>query len=153
LNSPSTRISVEHLGNSGKSGGLSPFPRGAFGLGLFLLLLGVAPALATIGVAYQMLLGNPSNATTDTNDHNPFLIQREVQALDYSDSLRQPNWAGWNLTIDDTGDSRRSPDFFVATTLPTNFYWVQTTDYVGSGYDRGHMCPSPPRSRERWPRS
>jgi len=118
----------------------------ACGLSLSLLLLGIAPAHATLGVAYQMLLGNPSNATADTNDHNHYLIQREVQALDYSDNLRQPNWASWNLTVDDTGDSGRSPDFFVDTNLPPNFYWVQTTDYVGSGYDRGHMCPSGDRT-------
>ncbi len=43
-------------------------------------------------VAYQMLLGNPSNATADTNYHYHFLIQREVQALDSSDSLRHPRY-------------------------------------------------------------
>jgi endonuclease G len=111
-----------------------------------LYLLCLAKADATIGVACQMLLGNPSNATADTNNHDHFLVQREVQALDYSDNLRQPNWASWHLTAADIGSSGRSPNFFVDTNLPPDFYWVKTTDYSGSGYDRGHMCPSGDRT-------
>ena len=88
-----------------------------------LTLLAVAPAHATIGVAYQMM-----------------------EALDYNDDRRQPNWASWLLTAADTGSSGRSPNFFVDTNLPPNFYWVQTTDYSGSGYDRGHLCPSGDRT-------
>jgi DNA/RNA endonuclease G (NUC1) len=110
------------------------------------LLLAVAPAQALIGVQYQMLLGNPSNATADTNDHTHYLIQRDVEALDYSDALRQPNWASWHYTTGDSGSSGRSSFFFLDTNLPTNFYWVQTNDYSGSGYDRGHMCPSADRT-------
>jgi DNA/RNA endonuclease G (NUC1) len=112
-------------------------------------LLGLGSATATIGIAHQMLLGNPSNATADTNNHNHFLIQREVQALDYSDTLRQPNWASWHLTAEDIGSSGRSPVFFVDTNLPASFYWVATSDYSGSGYDRGHLCPSADRTDTR----
>ena len=105
-----------------------------------------APADATIGVAYQMLLGNPSNATADPNNHDHYLIQRDVEALDYNDNHRQPNWASWNYTTNDTGDSGRSPKFFQDTNLPPDFYSVKTSDYSGSGYDRGHMCPSGDRT-------
>lgn len=101
---------------------------------------------ATIGVGYQMLLGNPSNATADTNNHSHFLVQRDVEALDYNDIHRQPNWASWHLTIEDVGDSGRSPSFFLDTNLPANFYRVKTTDYSGSGFDRGHLCPSADRT-------
>lgn len=110
------------------------------------MFLDVAPAPATIGVASQMLLGNPSNATADTNNHSHYLLQRSVEALDYNDTLRQPNWASWHLTTADTGASGRSGRFFLDTTLPPNCYWVKTNAYSGSGYDRGHISPSGDRT-------
>src|SRR5271154_4454170 len=42
-------------------------------------------ARAFIDVNLQMQLGNPSGAITDTNNHNHYLIQRTVEAIDYSD--------------------------------------------------------------------
>ena len=96
-----------------------------------------------------MQLGNPSGATADTNNHDHFLIQRPVEAMDYSDHLGQPNWASWDLTSGDVGSSGRSPNFYTDTNLPPDFYWVPgdpTNPFSGSGYDRGHMCPSGDRT-------
>ena len=97
---------------------------------------------ASSGTSLQMQLGNPSNATTDTNNHDHYLIQRTVEAIDYSDHFGEPNWASWDLTGSDIGSSGRSPSFYTDTNLPSNFYLVTTDDYTYSGYDRGHMCPS-----------
>lgn len=113
------------------------------------LLLTFGPVFsgrATIGGSYQMLLGNPSGAVADPNNHNHYLIQRDIEAIDYSDNLRQPNWASWHYTSSDSGSSGRSSSFFQDTSLPPGFYQVLTTDYSGSGYDRGHMCPSADRT-------
>jgi uncharacterized repeat protein (TIGR01451 family) len=96
-----------------------------------------------------MQLGNPSGTTADTNNHDHFLIQRPVEAMDYSDHLGQPNWASWDLTSGDVGSSGRSPNFYTDTNLPPDFYWVPgdpTNPFSGSGYDRGHMCPSGDRT-------
>lgn len=110
------------------------------------LFASASPAWAKVDAGLQMLLGNPSNATADTNNHENYLIQRAVQALAYNDSLGQPNWASWNLTADDLGDSGRSPSFYADTNLPPNFRRVGTGEYSGSGYDRGHLCPSADRT-------
>lgn len=109
----------------------------------------VAQGFALIGAAHQMLLGNPSNSTTDAGNHTNYLIQRDQYAMDYNDTKREPNWVSWNLTAEDVGGAGRSPDFFVDTSLPAGFYQVLTTDYSGSGYDRGHMCPSADRTATR----
>lgn len=110
------------------------------------IFLFALPARATIDAALQMQLGNPSNATADTNNHDHYLIQRPVEAIDYSDNLREPNWASWDLTASDVGSSGRSSNFYTDTNLPPGFYEVLPSDYSGSGYDRGHMCPSGDRT-------
>lgn len=115
---------------------------------LFSVLTAVA-VHATIGTSLQMQLGNPSAAAVDPSNHAHYLIERPQYALDYNDTTHEPNWVSWDLTSSDVGGSGRSPDFFVDTTLPAGFYQVQTTDYSGSGFDRGHMCPSGDRTLSR----
>ena len=97
----------------------------------------------------QMQLGNPSGATADTNNHDHYLIQRTVEAMDYSDNLGEPVWVSWDLTANDVGSSGRSPAFYTDTNLPPNFYRVTTADYNGVGtnnFNRGHLCPSEDRT-------
>ena len=101
---------------------------------------------ATIDTNLQMQLGNPSSATANTNNHDHYLIQRTVEAIDYSDTFGEPNWASWDLTASDLGSSGRTSSFYIDTNLPANFYRVGTDDYSGSDYDRGHMCPSADRT-------
>ncbi|MGA2242871.1 MAG: DNA/RNA non-specific endonuclease [Verrucomicrobiota bacterium] len=110
------------------------------------LLLSAALAEATTNVTSQMQLGNPSSASANTNNHDHYLIQRTVEAIDYSDNFGEPNWASWDLTASDLGSSGRNSSFYTDTNLPPNFYRVSTDDYSGSGYDRGHMCPSADRT-------
>ena len=116
---------------------------------MLLLLLVVLRADAFIDGSLQMQLGNPSNATADTNNHNHYLIQRTVEALDYSDTLGEPVWASWDLTAADVGSATRSTVYFTDNNLPPNFYRVTTADYNGVGainYNRGHLCPSEDRT-------
>src|SRR5581483_7207701 len=120
---------------------LFPFLAGALAL-----LLSVLQSAATINASLQMQLGNPSGATADTNNHDHYLIQRTVEAIDFSDNLGEPNWASWDLTASDIGSSGRSPTFYTDTNLPPDFYRVTTGDYTGSGFDRGHMCNSDDRT-------
>src|SRR5947208_3893381 len=61
-------------------------------------------ATAVIDASLQMQLGNPSNATADTNNHSHYLIQRPIEALDYNDLRGQPNWASWDLTSADANN-------------------------------------------------
>jgi len=113
------------------------------------ILFSTRPLLATIDVTLQMQLGNPSGAITDTNNHDHYLIQRTVEAIDYSDNLGEPVWASWDLTTNDIGGSGRSSTFITDTNLPPNFYRVTTTDYNGVGtnnFNRGHLCPSADRT-------
>ena len=121
------------------------FPRRA----LLLVLAGLqlaGVARAAIGAGLQAQLGNPSGATPVASATTNYLIARPQYSLSYNNTTREPNWVSWNLTTADTGSSGRSDSFFQDTTLPAGFYQVLTTDYSGSGFDRGHMCPSGDRT-------
>ncbi len=109
-----------------------------------LTLAGVARA--AIDPVLQAQLGNPSGATAVASATTNYLIARPQYSLGYNNATRQPNWVSWDLTVADTGSSGRSSNFFQDTTLPAGFYQVLTTDYSGSGFDRGHMCPSGDRT-------
>ena len=116
---------------------------------LVVILFSTRSLLATINASFQMQLGNPSGAIVDTNNHAHYLIQRTVEAIDYSDNLGEPVWARWDLTAGDVGGSGRSSTFITDTNLPPNFYRVTTTDYNGVGtnlFNRGHLCPSADRT-------
>jgi len=107
----------------------------------------VFQARALIGSEFQMPLGNPSAATADTNNHDHYLAQREILAMDYNDTKGLPNWTSWNLTTNDfPGTVPRQDSFAADTNLPGNFVKVGTTAYSGSGYSRGHLCPSADRT-------
>jgi endonuclease G len=106
-------------------------------------------AEAIIDASLQMQLGNPTGATADTNNHDHYLIQRTVEAVDYSDNFGEPNWASWDLTTGDVGSAPRSSSYYTDTNLPPDFYRVTDNDYNGVGsinFNRGHLCPSEDRT-------
>lgn len=94
----------------------------------------------------NMLLGNPDNATSANREH--FLLVRKQFALSYSDTWRFPVWVGWHLDKKDIGNTDRG-QFQPDPNLPPTFTRVTPSDYTGSGYDRGHNCPSKDRSANR----
>lgn len=94
-----------------------------------------------------LALGNPSNATADTANENNYLMVKPQYSLSYSRTNGTPNWVAWKLDSTWLGSADRQDDYRADTTLPSGWYQVQDNDYSGSGYDRGHMCPSGDRTR------
>ncbi len=108
-------------------------------------------AYAFIDASLQMQLGNPSNATADTNNFSHYLIQRPIEALDYNNSRGQANWASWDLTSGDANNAVVRQDSYAAdTSLPANFYEVGASEYSGSGFDRGHLYMANCHSSGDW---
>src|SRR5436190_3209329 len=95
-----------------------------------------------------LLLGNPSNATADVANENNYLMVKPQYSLSYDRSEATPNWVAWRLDSVWVGSSPvpRQDDFRPDTTLPAGWYQVTDQDYSGSGYTRGHMCPSGDRT-------
>jgi endonuclease G, mitochondrial len=94
----------------------------------------------------HLTMGNPSNAVTNIAQPNNYLMEKPQYAMSYSRDNGGPNWVSWHLDNSWLGSAPRQDDFRADTTLPTGWYRVQATDFSGTGFDRGHMCPSADRT-------
>ena len=94
----------------------------------------------------HLTMGNPSGAVTNTSVPLNYLMEKSYYCLSYHRDDRRPNWVSWHLATSWLGSTPRQDDFRADTTLPAGWYQVQAGDYSGSGYDRGHMCPSGDRT-------
>lgn len=94
----------------------------------------------------HLTMGNPSNAVADINQPTNYLMEKPQYALSYHRDHGRANWVSWHLDSTWMGSAPRQDDFRSDTTLPTGWYRVQGTDYVNSGFDRGHYCPSADRT-------
>lgn len=95
----------------------------------------------------HLTMGNPSGAVTSTSFPSNYLMEKSTYALSYHRDDRRPNWVSWHLNSSWLGSTPRQDDFRPDTTLPSGWYRVLASDYSGSGYDRGHMCPSGDRTK------
>lgn len=98
------------------------------------------------GASVQLLLGNPSGATTDPSNRDNYLMLKPYFALSYNSTAGEPNWVSWQVTSADLGNAPRKQLFDSDSTLPAGFKVVSHQDYSGSGFDRGHMCPHSDRA-------
>ena len=81
----------------------------------------------------------------DANAADDLILSKRTHTISYNCAKGRPNWVSWNLNKTHFGDAPRSSSFYSDATLPAGCYRVTTSDYTGSGYDRGHMV----RSEER----
>lgn len=95
----------------------------------------------------NMLLGNPSNATTDVNNPTNYLLVKSQWVASYHRDRGIPNWISWHLDTTWLGSTNRQDDYRPDTSLPAGWYQVVPADYSGSGFDRGHHCPSGDRTK------
>jgi endonuclease G, mitochondrial len=93
----------------------------------------------------NMAMGNPSGATSSITDSNNFLLIKHQYALSYNNSKGTANWVSWHLSLAWKGDALRCDCFTQDATLPAGYYRAATSHYTGSGFDRGHLCPSDDR--------
>ncbi len=94
----------------------------------------------------NMLMGNPSGATALITNYSNYLMVKTYYAESYNRDRGAPNWVSWHLKQSDIGSTSRQDDFRPDATLPSGWYQVQANSYSGSGFDRGHNCPSGDRT-------
>lgn len=93
--------------------------------------------------AIYLAFGNPSSAAS--TDPNNYLMVNNYYAISYSRDRAIPNWAAWRVTKADMGSLERVDSFRPDDRLPNGWVRVTPSDYVRSGYDKGHVVPNADR--------
>ncbi len=93
----------------------------------------------------NMALGNPSGATTATTDSNNYKMVKSQYVLSYNNNKGMANWVSWHLSRAWKNNTTRCDCFTQDATLPSGYYRASTGNYTGTGFDRGHLCPSDDR--------
>jgi endonuclease G len=95
----------------------------------------------------NLLLGNPSNAVANASKSaDNYLIDHHYYIESYNKTKTEPNWVSWHIGASDITGKRGPDDFRADTTLPRKWFIADNTYYKGSGFDKGHNCPSGDRS-------
>jgi endonuclease G len=92
-----------------------------------------------------MALGNPSNATTSSTNSTNYLVVKHQYTLSYNNRKGIANWVSWHLSSAWKGAASRCNCFAPDGDLPPGYFGAVTTNYTGTGFDRGHLCPSDDR--------
>lgn len=105
-----------------------------------------ADAPPEFGENSNMYLGNPSNAQPTFIFKNNYLINLHYYIMSYDADRGIANWVSWHLNKKRLEKNSKRQDKFVGYTgLADNWYMVEPKSYTGSGFDRGHHCPSADR--------
>ncbi|MEA5567499.1 DNA/RNA non-specific endonuclease [Anabaena sp. UHCC 0399] len=91
----------------------------------------------------HLTMGNPTGANTSFSN---LLLSKAQYATSHNCFRGTPNWVSWQLNQSWLGSAPRQDDFRADTTIPSSCYRVTSSDYTGSGFDRGHMTPSADRT-------
>jgi endonuclease G len=95
----------------------------------------------------NLLMGNPSNALNTVSMMDNYLVDQKYYTESYSAAKGEPNWVSWHLdATNTTGVQSRLNNFAGWSGIPTGWYRVESNSYSGSGFDRGHNCPSADRT-------
>ena len=95
----------------------------------------------------DLLFGNPSGAQASIVLTTNFLIDQGYYVESYNSVKGEPNWVSWHLDASNiTSATGRLDNFAGFSGLPGGWYTVQSNSYSGSGFDRGHNCPSADRT-------
>ncbi|GGF10515.1 DNA/RNA non-specific endonuclease [Hymenobacter cavernae] len=101
-----------------------------------------------VGRDDNMALGNPSGATSNPANATNYLLVHPQFTIGYNANRGTPTWVSWHLNRAWRGSAPRQDDFRPDLALPRGFYQVTPRSYSGSGFDKGHNCPSADRTTD-----
>ncbi|PWK66354.1 endonuclease G [Mucilaginibacter oryzae] len=138
---PGITVGTPDTGGDGDTGG------GSGSVGTPRDVTAGADAPPASGDNSNLLFGNPSNALATLASKDNYLIDQKYYVESYNATKGEPNWVSWHLdNTNTTGATGRLDNFAGWSGLPTGWYQVESNSYSGSGFDRGHNCPSADRT-------
>ena len=117
----------------------------------------VRAAIGTTTKTYQIAVIDYEPVTAQYRNHvefgmptgadpaNDVLLTKPAFITSYNPARGGPNWVSWNINASTFGDAERCECFSGDAALPASQRIVDF-DYVGGGYDRGHMVQSESRT-------
>lgn len=75
------------------------------------------------------------------------ILKRKNYTASYNKEWRQPNWVAWEVNKAELAENESRTNEFLPDPDLKESEAVTTQDYVGTGFDRGHMCPA---ADNRW---
>jgi endonuclease G len=97
-----------------------------------------------VQLSVHTTLGIPEAATVGDPRH--YLLVKPQYVTSFDSERKNPRWTSWELTTTWMGSASRSPSFRADTMLPSSIPQPTNSDYSGSGFERGHICPSADRT-------
>ena len=76
------------------------------------------------------------------SDRAEQILYRKAYVVSYNQDTRMPNWVAWQLTAGHTAGECRRPGNAFHEDLDVPAPRATNSDYRGSGWSRGHMCPA-----------
>ncbi len=111
----------------------------------FTVSTGTAPPYPS---SVHLTMGNPSGAIANTGQPFNYLMEKPEYSLSYHRDFGRPNWVSWHLSDEWVGTLTRVDTFRPDPAVDPSWYRVQSFDFSGSGFDRGHMVPNADRDKE-----
>ncbi len=78
----------------------------------------------------------------DLRQRNGKILVHKGYTVSFNAAWNLPYWSAWTLTSSRTYGNNKRYDKFLPDPLLPSANAVETSDYAGSGYDRGHLCPA-----------
>jgi endonuclease G len=90
-------------------------------------------------------LGIPEPASA--GDFRHALVVKPQYVLSFDGQRKNPRWTSWELSGAWIGSASRTSSFKLDPDLPSSIPQPTNADFTGSGFQRGHLCPSADRTK------
>lgn len=95
-------------------------------------------------VSKHTLLGLPD--IPGVGDPQRWLLVKPQYVVSFNTTTKTPNWVSWEASAQWLGSAERTSSFRPDPDLPAIEPQARDSDFSGTPYARGHMCPSKDRS-------